>query len=231
MENSFLYKRLFFLLLVFIFLSVVLAGTSIYFAHSYGQCRIAFDEKKDNCSSNSLPTPSPVSSFFPVYTSSPSPVLTSKPLSTLTPTPTPVKRSFDEEEKLMRKTLAGFEMYIGTRNTAGALTFFTPPKTDLGKQKLAEIKTKNLPYGLNAWEFVEDSNYKLVAEEINNGYRVRMKEYRTNNNESGNFTIVGIELVRDSKAENGFSIDRYYTSQYFYQNNLGEEIKYQGFQF
>lgn len=163
-----------------------------------------------------LPSPTP--------TMKPTPILTLIP--TLTPTPTP--KSFEEEEKLMRKTLAGFEMYIGVKNTAGALSFFTPPQTASAKAKYEEIRTKNLPFGLRSWSFVEDSNYKLFAETLNNGYRVRVNECRTN---SDYCTLLYFELVRNPEAENGFLVDRYYTSAYAYQNNLGEEIKYQGFGF
>lgn len=176
----------------------------------------------------------PIPSLAPMATSTPTPktpapkVSTSVPTSipTTEPTPTPVVRSFEEEEKLMRETLAGFDMYIGTKNTAGALSFFTPPKTDSAKAKLNEIRSKNLPYGIKSWSFSWDSNGLLLAEEIKGGYKVRMTECRTN---SDSCLITIIELVRDESAENGFSVDRYYTSAYAYQNNLGEEIKYQGF--
>jgi len=142
------------------------------------------------------------------------------------PSPTPTVRSFEEEENFMRKTLAGFEMYIGGRNTAGALSFFTPPQTDLAKKKYSDIRTKNLPFGLTSWSFVMDSNGKLSTEEIKDGYRVRVSECRTNGSAC---SILFIELVRDDSAENNFSVSRYYTTAYAYQNNLGEEIKYQGF--
>ena len=163
-----------------------------------------------------------------IATSSPIPVITNIPQPTNIPTATPEPKSFEEEERLMRKTLAGFEMYIGTSNTAGALSFFTPPQTDQAKEKYDNIQSKNLPYTLKSWSMVQDSNYVLAVENIKNGYRVRMIECRSN---SDTCPLLFIELVRTDYSENGFSVDRYYTSEYMYQNNLGEEIKYQGFGF
>ncbi|KKR40546.1 hypothetical protein A2594_02535 [Candidatus Woesebacteria bacterium RIFOXYD1_FULL_41_28] len=179
---------------------------------------------------NSLPvtiqTPSPVATSTPNATPTSKisiPTPTVKP--TPTPTATPVVRSFEEEEMSMRKTLAGFEMYIGAKNTAGALSFFTPAQTSSAKAKYESIRTKNLSFGLQSWQFVEDSNYKLAVETINGGYRVRVYECRTD----GTCPVLFFELVRNDSAENHFSVDRYYTASYSYQNNLGEEIKYQGF--
>jgi hypothetical protein len=142
-------------------------------------------------------------------------------------TPTPTARPWVKEEELLRKTVAGFEMYVGNSNTAGALTFFTPPISDSAKLKFNSIKAKDLPFRLTSWSFIWDANQMLAAEEIKNGYRVRTSECRTTNQ---NCLIYFIELVRSNEAENGFSVDRYYRSQYGYQNNLGEEIKYDGFE-
>lgn len=132
---------------------------------------------------------------------------------------------------MMRKTIAGFEMYIGVRNTAGALTFFTPPQTQSAKKKYEEIRSTNLPFSLKSWSFssCETPPYMLVVEKIKNGYRTTVLEGRKYSEDDVRFTSVVLELVRDESKENGFAIDRYYTSQYSYQNNLGEEIKCQGF--
>lgn len=213
----------------FILIEVVVAILVVAVILGYFLSKNTNSQKKESSISVASLKPSPTQpqkTNFPssIPTIKPTPVLTPTPISTSTPTP----RSFEEEEKLMRKTLAGFEMYIGVKNTAGALSFFTPPKTASAKAKYEEIRTKNLPFGLRSWSFVEDSNYKLVAEPLNNGYRVRVNECRTN---SDSCTILYFELVRNQEAENGFLVDRYYTSAYGYQNNLGEEIKYQGFGF
>lgn len=159
-------------------------------------------------------TITPITSASPTATTAP------------TPTPTPTPRPFSDEEKLMRKTLAGFEMYVANGNTAGALTFFTPPLTDKAKEKYNDIHTKNLPFTLKSWSFVENSDNLLAVEEIKGGYRVRMSECRSN---TTSCPILFLELVRNETAENGFLIDRYYDTTYMYQNNLGETIKYQGF--
>jgi len=160
-------------------------------------------------------------------TNTPKPTATNLATPTASPSPTPSPKSFEEEEILMRKTLAGFEMYIGASNTAGALSFFTPPKSTSAKERYENIRSKNLPYGLKSWSFVVDYSQKLAVEEVKGGYRVRVNECRTN----GTCLILFFDLIRDLGAENGFLVDRYYTSQYAYQNNLGEEIKYQGFGF
>lgn len=202
-----------------ILILVVLALVGIIGAYYYGSQK-----------GNAAPSPSPIALATSTPTSkTPTPkVLTPAPtfVPTTEPTPTPIVRSFEEEERLMRETLAGFDMYIGAKNTAGALSFFTLPKTESAKAKLNEIRSKNLPYGIKSWSFSWDSNGLLLTEEIKGGYKVHMTECRTN---SDSCLITIIELVRDESAENGFSVDRYYTSAYAYQNNLGEEIKYQGF--
>lgn len=172
------------------------------------------------------PSVSPTATLAPTSKPAMTPPVTVVPTSKSTPTP--IARSFKEEEILMRRTLAGFEMYIGGRNTAGALSFFTPPQTNSAKKVYEDIRTKNLSFGLTSWSFVMDSNGILSTEETKGGYRVRIYECRTNNSSC---PILFLELVRDEKAENYFSIDRYYTTAYSYQNNLGEEIKYQGFGF
>lgn len=167
-------------------------------------------------------TPTPVASAK---------TITPKPTATVTPTPSPSPtlspRPFAEEEPLMRKTIAGFEMYIGTSNTAGALTFFTPPVGDAAKAKLEQIRTKNLPYRLYSWKMVTDAEDRyLRTQEINGGYKIQVIECRTN---GASCTGLYLELVRNDKAENYFSVERYYEDTYLYQNNLGEDIKYQGF--
>jgi hypothetical protein len=164
---------------------------------------------------------SPSPSFKPAKTLTPTP--------SMTPSPTPSPRSFEEEEASMRKTIAGFEMYIGTSNTAGALTFFTLPVSDSAKAKLNEIRSKNLPYRLNSWKMVRDANDQyLSTQPINGGFKVQVIECRTN---STSCITVNLELVRNEEAENKFSVSRYYDNSYIYQNNLGEDIKYQGFSF
>jgi hypothetical protein len=168
-----------------------------------------------------LPTISPTD--IPETTT---PAVSIPPSVATTPSPSPTPRPFSEEEKLMRKILAGFEMYVANGNTAGALTFFTPPLTEKAKEKYEYIHTKNLLFTLKSWSFVQDSNYLLGVEEIKGGYRVRTIECRSNTTYC---PTLFLELVRDETAENGFLIDRYYDTTYSYQNNLGEEIKYQGF--
>lgn len=204
-----------------ILIVIVLALAGIAGAYYFGM-------KEGNPLSVPTQTPSPAATGTPNATPTskitiPSPTV--KPVLTATPTSTPVARSFEEEEMSMRKTLAGFEMYIGTKNTAGALSFFTPAQTSSAKAKYESIRTKNLSFGLQSWRFIEDINGKLSVEEIKGGFRVRVSECRTDNT----CPILFFELVRDNSAENYFSVDRYYTSAYAYQNNLGEEIKYQGF--
>lgn len=187
------------------------------------------------------PLPSPVTQVSPTltpiaYTPNPTSISQEIKLTTEYPTPkpapTPAPKTFEEEEKSLRKVIATFEMYIGTRNTAGALTLFTAPKTESAKKKYKEIHDKNLPYGLKGWSFQDNytnGKYLLIVKEIENGYLTSVTEWRTNNEYA---KIVYLEIVRDKNAENGFLIDRYYTSDYYEQrNNLGEEIKYQGFEF
>lgn len=182
----------------------------------------------------SVVTPVPEETEFATPTQTPlktpTPAPSQKPTATptITPSPTPTPRPFADEETSMRKTLAGFEMFIGTSNTAGALTFFTPPVSDSAKVKYQEIRTKNLPYRLNSWRFVMDNNNILIAETFKDGYKVRVSECRTNSTTCSTLTF---ELARDVSAENGFKVDRYYGTDYSYQNNLGEEIKYAGFGF
>jgi hypothetical protein len=169
--------------------------------------------------------PTPVATLAPSVAPTPT-IATAVIVKTPTLTETPVQRSFTEEEKLMRKTLAGFEMYVGTSNTSGALSFFTPAVSAAAKQKYDTIRTKILPFTLKSWSFVMNGNDVLATEEIKGGYRVRMTECRSDN---PNCSIYFLEMVRNESAENGFSVDRYYSTSYMYQNNLGEEIKYQGF--
>lgn len=165
----------------------------------------------------------PIITSTPVIISTPTLKPTLSP--TLSPTPIPTPKPFAEEERLIRKTLTGFEQYIGGRNTAGALTFFTPPISTQAKAKYESIRTQNLPFGLRGWSYVMDLSGRLDVEEIKNGYKVRVIESRTDGSDS----ILTFEMIRDEKMENGFAVDRYYTTRYMYQNNLGEEIKYQGF--
>lgn len=176
------------------------------------------------------PTASPTQTFTLTPTNIPetiTPKISFSPTTTApTSTPTPTPRPFSDEEKLMRKILAGFEMYVANGNTAGALTFFTPPLTDKAKEKYNDIHTKNLLFTLKSWSFIETGDNLLAVEEIKGGYRIRMSECRSN---TTSCPILLLELVRDETAENGFLIDRYYDTTYMYQNNLGETIKYQGF--
>lgn len=202
---------------------IVIAG-SIFAGIQIGKKQTSYREPvivQPSISPSQVLTISPTKT---IVTSTPTP--TSSPTPTTTQTPTPTPRPFSEEEKLLRKTLAGFEMYIGNGNTAGALTFFTPPQTVKAKEKYDSIRMKNLSFTLKSWSFIENSSYQLVTEEIKGGYRVRMNECRTN---STSCSLLFIELFRSDVAENGFLIDRYYDTTYSNQNNLGEEIKYQGF--
>lgn len=211
-------KSILVIMTILIILSFLLSGFLIY---QNSKLRQEINTQPQNTDRNTIsPTLSPTSTS----TSTPKDLIT--PIPTSKPTSTPTIRSFEEEEELMRKTLAGFEMYIGARNTAGALSFFTPPKTDSAKEKYESIRTKNLPDGLKSWGMVTNTYGKLAVEEIKGGYRARVNECKIN---SSSCSLLFLELVRDDSAENSFSVDRYYTSSYGYQNNLGEEIKYQGF--
>lgn len=174
--------------------------------------------------STPIPTSTIVPTITPTIVSTIIPTRVPSPVMTIIPTVTP--KTFEQEEKLLRKTLAGFEGYIGNGNTTGALTFFTPALTASAKQKYEAIRTKNLQFTLKSWSFVVSDNYLVETEEIKDGYRVRINECRSNNI---NCPILYVELVRNEKAENGFLISRYYDQSFAYQNNLGEEIKYQGF--
>lgn len=212
-----------------IILIIAILGLSGLFFYQNNKTNSSINELKQKLSNEvatSAPTQKPTSTTKPTTqpTTKPTPKVTNSPTSTPSPAPKP----FAEEESMMRKTIAGFEMYIGTGNTAGALTFFTAPKTASAKARYEEIKGKNLPYGLKSWTYVTDSNSVLAVETINGGYKVRMNECRSNSSSCLSLTL---EMVRDSKAENGFMIERYYGSEYMYQNNLGEEIKYKGFSF
>jgi len=215
-------KKNFPLVIVFSILLLGLIGGIAYLVYQNNLLKQEIVSLQETPQTTPSPTTSPIPTSPPIPTTSLSP----SPTNTPTPTPTPTQRPFAEEEKLMRKTLAGFEMFIANSNTAGALTFFTPPTTNEAKEKLKNIQAKDLPFALKSWSFVTDNNYILVTEEIKGGYRVRMTECRTN---TTSCPILFLELVRDESAENGFSVDRYYDTSYAYQNNLGEEIKYQGF--
>lgn len=204
--------------LLIIFLGIILITASVYVGIKIGKNQV-LDQK----SIVAIPTIQTTPSVVPTVTITPT-----KVDEELVPTITSIPKTFSEEENLMRKTLAGFEMYIGNANTAGALNFFTPPITDKAKQTFENIRTKNLSFTLKSWSFVEDSKYQILTEEINGGYRVRMVECRTNTTSCPTFFI---ELIRDESAENGFLIDKYYDATYSNHNNLGEEIKYQGFGF
>jgi hypothetical protein len=200
--------------------SVAISG---YFAYMYQQNQLLVDNLTKQ---STTPTPEPTPTPSPV--TPPTPTLDPTP-ATVTPSPTPEPTptlSFTEEEKLLRKTLAGFEMYVSNSNTAGALTFFTKAVSQSAKDKYESIKSKDLPFKLTSWRFVDDSTNTLITEKITNGYSVRMVECRDNQTSC---SVLFIELVRNDQAENGFSINRYYDTTYQYQNNLGEDIKYQGF--
>ena len=214
----------FILLPVIIVIAIV--GTIVFFVYQNNKTNSAIEEMKSKVNNDRVVTssPSPKAS----NTTEPTPTATQKPTPSWTPIPTPTPRPFAEEEKMMRKTLAGFEMYVGTGNTAGALTFFTPPQTSNAKDKYEEIRRKNLPYTLKSWSYVTDNNYLLISEAINGGYKVRMTECRSS---SESCTTLILEMVRNDNAENGFMIERYYGTEHAYQNNLGEEIKYNGFAF
>ncbi len=216
-------------ILLQVIILVLAVGTIALFAYyQTSRTNRALEEMKSKLNSDRIvitsPTPSVSNSQQPTL------VMTQKLTPSRVPSPTtaaaPTPRPFAEEEKMMRKTLAGFEMYISSGNMAGALTFFTQPQTSSAKANFNEIRGKNLPFTLNSWSFVEDNNYLLVSEAINGGYKVRMTECRSN---SGSCDTLIVEIVRNERAENGFMIERYYGTQYMYQNNLGEEIKYQGF--
>lgn len=213
-------------ILLLVLLGLIISAISVYIGIQIGK-----NQSPGQKSIVVLPTVSSI----PTITITPTkisdnltPTLIIPTIVTITPTATSTPKTFSEEEKLMRKTLAGFEMYIGNANTAGALTFFTPPITAKAKQTFENIRTKNLSFTLKSWSFVEDNSYQLLTEEINGGYRIRMVECRTNTTSCPTFFI---ELIRNESAENGFLINRYYDTTYSYQNNLGEEIKYQGFGF
>ena len=211
--------------LLHVLLIIVLVGLIVFVAYQSIKTNDTIKEIKTSISNNLVATSPPVTkTASPLLT--PSPTVTKTPMSSDTPTSTPSPKTFEEEERLMRRTIAGFEMYVAGSNTAGALSFFTPPQTSQAKTKYEEIRTQNLPFTLKSWSFVEDGAGLLATEDLKGGYRVRMKECRSNSNTC---PLLFLEMVRSDQAENGFMVDRYYTTEYAYQNNLGEEIKYQGF--
>ena len=138
------------------------------------------------------------------------------PIITNTPTPSPI--NIAEDAKLIRNLIAEFQKYNGTKNTAGALNFFTPPTTNEDKIKLSQIRTKNLNYTINNWYYYANKDEDIFTNPTQSGYKILLNEGR-----DGVQRSLVMELV---KVGNNYFIDRYYHHEAILNTT---SIKYQGF--
>jgi hypothetical protein len=210
MDNETKARKSSLFLIVLTIITVPLIGFVAYLFYQNQQLNLQLATIRNPDSTPTIiPSPTVTTSFTPI------------------PTSTPTPENFAEEEKQMRKTLVDFEMYVANGNTAGALTFFTPPVSSTAKAEYEDIRSRNLNFTVKGYRWAENDGVLNVSE-IKNGYRAITTECRSN---STTCSILLVEFVKSETAENGFLIDRYYDSSYMSQNNLSEEIKYQGFGF
>jgi hypothetical protein len=156
---------------------------------------------------NQIPTVSPI----PSITSMPTEVPMSTPTSAQ-PTPTNVVN----EVVLVSKLIANFEKFNAVKNTAGCLDFFTPPLSSVDKTKLSQIRSINLPYSIERWNFGANDDRYLLNKKGDNLYQVIMLETR-----NGVATTLIVEVVR---IGDNFLIDRYYEA-----GSSSTNLKYEGF--
>ena len=147
---------------------------------------------------------------------------TSTPSITVSPTNSPSLEPIEDRAKMIRSLVANFEKYIGVSNTMGALNLMTLPRTEAGRTKLEEIKTKNLPFKLKSWTYLVNEDSYLLGQEIDGGgYRFEIMEDRGNGRE---YLVFEVVQVGDK-----YLVDRYYKRTVNATGGKWEEIKYQGF--